>query len=107
MLSRLKLLIESRARLGLTSEFRRFGLRRDLAVPHAAPQAKIPIHVRALAQSDLPVLLPENADHLEPGERLQIVWRRRFLPRVPTGCFVAVDERDGRGRPDLLRWIAA
>lgn len=102
-LSQLKLLVAGRLRLGFKSEFRRFGLRRDLATPHAAPPARIPIHVRPLAESDLPVLLPEDASHLEPGERLQMAWRRRFLAKVTGDCFVAVDER--HGTPCYMQWL--
>jgi len=102
-LNEIKLLIEGRLRLGLRSEFTRYGLRRDLAVPFTIPGARIPISVRPLERSDFPVLLPENQHALEPLERIQIAWRRDFYKKVPEGCWVAIDERSGT--PCYMQWL--
>ena len=102
-LPQIRLLIEGRVKLGLHSNFTRYGLRRDLTVPITTPSAKIPVSVRPLLPSDIPLLLPENNDHLEPHERVQIAWRVSFLAKAPKGCFVAVDERTGK--PCYMQWL--
>jgi RimJ/RimL family protein N-acetyltransferase len=101
-LREIKLLIDGRLRLGLRATFTRYGLRRDLAVPITNPNAKVPISVRPLEPSDLPILLSEN-NHLEPQERVQIAWRKDFYKKAPEGCWVAVDERSGT--PCYMQWL--
>jgi hypothetical protein len=101
-LSHIKLLIDGRLELGSRSTFTRYGLRRDLTVAITNPSAKIPISVRPLADSDLPILLPDN-QYLEHDERVQIAWRRSFYKKVPEGCYVAVDERSGT--PCYMQWL--
>lgn len=99
----LKGLIDGRLALGLRSEFLRYGLRRDITVPHANPPAKIPISIRLLEDRDVPLILPERAPELDPRERVLIAWRRSFLKKVPQGCHVAIDERNGK--PCYMQWL--
>jgi hypothetical protein len=88
--------------LGLRHELIRIGLRRDLAQPFPAPTAKIPILVRPLVESDLPILLTADAA-MSPQEQREIVDRRAFAAKRIAGGFVAIDERDGR--PCYVQWL--
>jgi RimJ/RimL family protein N-acetyltransferase len=101
-LSRFKKRVEGRLEQGFYSEFRGYGLRRDLAEPVSTPTAKIPLTIRPLEQADLDALLPLDGD-IPPDEQLQIRWRRHFYKKIPHGCFVGVDGRDGR--PCYMQWM--
>ncbi len=94
--------ISGRLKLGLKYEVTRYGLRRDLDVPFAAPKAKIPISVRPLRTDDLPKLL-----RVGPGtsaeDRMEITWRRAFAERHMSGGYVAIDDRDGS--PCYVQWL--
>ena len=80
-----------------------YGLRRDITVPWEAPKAKIPIEVRKVSASDLPVLFPDDQSHLPPEERQELAWRRAHMEaNVPT-CYVAVDQRNGT--PCYFQWL--
>src|SRR3974377_1238739 len=62
-----------------------YGLRRDLQVPFAAPKAKIPIAVRKLIASDIPVLLPDQSG-LDTATSWDIRVRRAHLEsEIPQG----------------------
>jgi RimJ/RimL family protein N-acetyltransferase len=94
--------IAGRLKLGLKYDVTRYGLRRDLEVPFAAPKAKIAITVRPLRADDLPKLLrvtPETS----PEDRMEITWRRAFAERHMKGGYVAVDARDGS--PCYVQWL--
>ena len=101
-LQQLRTRIAGRLRLGLRFESTRFGLRRDLTIPFPAPDAKIPISVRPLAETDLPTLLAVNAD-ISEADRFEIAWRQAFAAKRLAGGYVAVDERDGR--PCYVQWL--
>jgi len=101
-LQQMRIRIAGRFRLGLRFESTRYGLRRDLAIPFPAPDAKIPISVRPLAEADLPILLAVNADTSE-ADRFEITWRQAFAAKRLAGGYVAVDERDGR--PCYVQWL--
>jgi RimJ/RimL family protein N-acetyltransferase len=92
-LAQLQIRIAGRLRLGPYSEFIRYGLRRDLSVPIEKPSAKIPIEVRPATDADLQSLLAIRSEDNQ-RERLEIAWRRAFVERGATGCFVAVDLRN-------------
>ncbi len=101
-LSRLKKRIQGRLEQGFYSEFRGYGLRRDLAEPFSVPAAKIPLAIRPLEAPDLDALLPLEGD-IPVEEQQQIRWRRHFYKKIPHGCFVAIDGRDGK--PCYLQWL--
>lgn len=101
ILAGLRVRVGGRLQLGLYRESVRFGLRRDLRVPIQMPKAKIPIAVRPMVPADLPHLLTLSG--AGPAERLDIARRRAFVERYPTGCFVAVDQRDGS--PCYMQWL--
>jgi hypothetical protein len=70
-----------------------FGLRRDSATNWQAPVGKIPIMVRELTSTDIPLMLPEQLATNDRRERAQINLRRKLLHQnIPT-CFVAIDQR--------------
>lgn len=94
--------VEGRLEQGFYSEFRGYGLRRDLSESWTAPSPKIPAIVRPLESGDLKILLPIEGD-IDPGEEQQIRWRRHFLKKIPHGCYVAIDGRDGR--PCYMQWL--
>lgn len=95
--------ISAPLRFALGYRSMRYGLRRDLSVPLEKPTAKIPISVRPMVNSDLPLLL--STDHVkdDPQEKQEIAWRRDFIAQGAQTCFVAVDERDDR--PCYMQWL--
>ena len=99
--ARLRVRVAGRLRLGPYHRSTRFGLRRDLEAPLNRPNAKIPIEVRPMAESDLEPLLSMNQS--DQGDRLEVARRRAFVARYPKGCFVAVDQRDGT--PCYMQWL--
>lgn len=100
-LTHLKKRISGRLQQGLYAELRRYGLHRDLTRPLENPKAKIPISVRPLMELDIDVLLP--LEGVSAAERQEAIWRRDFYRRLPKGCFVAVDLRDGK--PCYMQWL--
>jgi hypothetical protein len=104
-LSALRGKLESRMRGGLYREDLSYGLRRDLRLPFAAPQAKIPIAVREARASDADPLFSPDAPGAVPEEREDLAWRRELLATGLPTCFVAVDERDGT--PCYAQWLMA
>ena len=79
-----------------------YGLRRDLEVPFAAPKAKIPIAVRKLIASDIPVLLPDQSG-LDAATSWDIRVRRAHLESEIPQCYVAVDQRNDT--PCYFQWL--
>ena len=81
-----------------------YGLRRDLAEPFAAPSAKIPLTVRLLRQSDLPILL--GMDSRQMSERGPYVRMHRLdFSREGIGqCYVAATDKD---EPCYMQWLMA
>jgi RimJ/RimL family protein N-acetyltransferase len=102
-IKQLRTRIAGKLRLGLYSRSMRYGLRRDLRSPLAAPSAKIPISVRPLVEDDIPVLLPIDDTGADSQDQLEIAWRRAFLGKGAKGCFVAVDQRNGT--PCYMQWL--
>jgi RimJ/RimL family protein N-acetyltransferase len=100
--ARLRRRIAGRMEQGFYSEFRGYGLRRDLSRPFEIPRAKIPFYIRPLKAEDLDTLLPLTGG-LEASERQQIAWRRHFHKKMPKGCIVAVDARSDR--PCFMEWL--
>ena len=76
----LRIRLAGRLRLGLRFESTRFILRRDLAQPFPAPDAKIPISVRPLTAADLETLLAVDPE-TSPEDRFEIAGRRAFAAR--------------------------
>jgi hypothetical protein len=101
-MARLRQSIAGRLQQGFYSEFRGYGLRRDLAWPLEKPRAKIPLYIRPLKAEDLDILLPLTAN-LEASEKQQIAWRRHFHKKMPNGCLVAVDARSDT--PCYMQWL--
>lgn len=79
------------------------GLRRDLAVDFPLMKARIPISLREVEPTDIPVLFPADQSHLDPADRQELAWRMTHLEAdIPT-CYVAVDERNGE--PCYIQWL--
>lgn len=85
----------------LKADVKAFGLKRDLDVPHTAPEALIPIHVRPIRDEDVPHVL-ESADGLSLEERWDRNERMRLLEGGHGTCFVAVTEAD---EPCYVQWL--
>ena len=100
--ARLRQRIAGRLQQGFYSEFRGYGLRRDLARSWENPHAKIPLYIRPLNAEDLSILLPFT-DDLDAAEKLQIAWRRHFHKKIPKGCIVAIDARSDT--PCYMQWL--
>jgi RimJ/RimL family protein N-acetyltransferase len=96
--------IRGRLKPTLVARTVRYGLRRDLAAPLEHVNAKIPISSRRMTQSDVDIMLPEDASALPPADQLEVKWRRLFLDKAGiANGFVAVDERDGS--PCYMQWL--
>lgn len=93
--------IVGRLKLGPYARFARYGLRRDLEVSMAPPNAKIPIRVRPLLDQDLPQLLPVAS--LSGNERREAATRRGFIAKGARRGFVAIDERSDT--PCYVQWL--
>lgn len=90
--------VAGRLRIGLRASGRRVGLRRDLSRPFEPPPAKIPITVRPLVPSDVPLLLAPHRD-----DAMSIANSRRMAAQRPQAAFVAVDDRNGT--PCFIQWL--
>lgn len=95
---------------GLAHEFRRrfysnwlhYGLRRELATPFEPPAAKIPLTIRPLRESDLPVLLGMEADEMS-GRGPYVRMHRLNFSREGIGqCYVAATDDD---EPCYMQWL--
>jgi GNAT superfamily N-acetyltransferase len=89
-------------RAHLSSESKAFGLRRDLTVPFAAPDATIPITVRPIRESDIATLLEAGREELDgEAQRERAIRLRMIEAKLPT-CYVAVTEND---EPCYMQWL--
>ena len=79
-----------------------FGLRRDSATSWQAPVGKIPIMVRELTSTDIPLMLPEQLATDDRREMAQINLRRKLLSQKIPRCFVAIDQRSSH--PCFIQW---
>jgi RimJ/RimL family protein N-acetyltransferase len=71
------------------------GLARDLAVPHQAPAAKLPVEVRPLGPGEELDFLALDDPDLSDAAAHMILQQRRLLESQAGTCWIAVD-RDGR-----------
>ena len=86
----------------LHSESKAFGLRRDVSVSFAAPDATIPITVRPIKPTDVATLLEAGREELSgEAQRERLIRLRMIEAELPT-CFVAVTEND---EPCYMQWL--
>lgn len=79
-------------------------LRRDLSTPYDPPEARIPITIRPLRDSDVKPLL-EDYDPSTDWEAIRLRLRRKAFLETGIGrCYVAVTEDDV---PIYMQWIIA
>jgi GNAT superfamily N-acetyltransferase len=89
-------------KLHLRSESKSYGLRRDITVPFAAPEATLPIRVRPIRESDVATLLDAGNDEVSgEGQRDRLIRMRMIEAKLPT-CYVAVTEDD---EPTYMQWL--
>jgi len=86
----------------LWSEWTHYGLARDLEEPFRAPDAKIPLEIRTLRDSDLPRLLGMNADYVSDRGPYVRMHRLNFVGKSIGTCYVAVTEGD---EPCYMQWL--
>lgn len=84
------------------SESRSIGLRRDLAVPFAAPAARISLQVRPMEDRDVDAVLSPRLPGISDAERRDRRGGMRMLRAGLTTGWVAVDESD---RPRYVQWL--
>ena len=106
------LLASARARQprGLAHEVRRrfhsnwlhYGLRRDLTEPFVAPSAKIPLTIRPLRPSDLPVLLGMDTEQMSERGPYVRMHRLNFSQESIGQCYVAATQSD---EPCYMQWL--
>lgn len=84
-------------------EWNAYGLRKDLTQSQELPQARLPIVVRELQESDITALFKGPGERIGRRARLEIAHRMNFLvERVPTP-YVAVDTINNK--PCFLQWL--
>ena len=88
----------------IRSETVAFGLRRDLAIPHAAPAAKIPLIVRPLESSDDLSILDTAAPGLSPEAIVERLTQRRLIAAKLATCWVALGPD---GKVCYMQWLIA
>lgn len=85
----------------MRADERAYGLKRDLEVPHTAPEALVPIDVRPIRDEDVPHILESGAS-LTPEERFERTHRSSLLRSGAGTCFVAVTSEDV---PCYIQWL--
>jgi GNAT superfamily N-acetyltransferase len=86
----------------LWSDWTHYGLSRDLAVPFAAPNAKIPLEIRTLRKSDLPKLLGMNEHYVSDRGPYVRMHRLNFVGESIGTCYVATTDGD---EPCYMQWL--
>lgn len=81
-----------------------YGLRRDLDEPFEAPSAKIPLTIRPLRESDLPILLGMDTARMSDRGPYIRMQRRHFAQEGIGQCYVAANEED---EPCYMQWLLA
>lgn len=94
--------VANELRRRLWSDWTHYGLSRDLDAPFAAPDAKIPLEIRALQESDLPKLLGMNADYVSSRGPYVRMHRLNFAGQGIGACYVAVTADD---EPCYMQWL--
>lgn len=90
------------ARERVRSDDAAVGLRRDLDVPHTAPEALVPITVRPIADRDVPAILGTEDAALDAEEKWERARRLRLLETGAGTCYVAVT---GDDEPCYMQWL--
>jgi len=86
----------------LWSDWPHYGLARDLDVPFAAPDAKIPLQIRPLRDSDVPKLLGMSGDRLSDRGPYVRMHRLNFVREGIGTCYVAATDDD---EPCYMQWL--
>jgi GNAT superfamily N-acetyltransferase len=86
----------------LWSDWTHYGLSRELDAPFVAPDAKIPLEIRALRESDLPKLLGMNADYVSARGPYVRMHRLNFAGASIGTCYVAATDGD---EPCYMQWL--
>lgn len=94
--------VYSTARERVHSDDAAVGLRRDLDIPHTAPEALLPITVREIADRDVPRILGTQDASLSGEEKWERARRLRLLETGAGTCYVAVTEDD---EPCYMQWL--
>ncbi len=84
------------------SDWLHYGLRRDLAEPFEAPSAKIPLTIRPLRESDLPILLGMDIEHMSDRGPYVRMHRLNFSHEGIGQCYVAATDDD---EPCYMQWL--
>jgi RimJ/RimL family protein N-acetyltransferase len=85
----------------IRSDEKAYGFRRDLDVPHTAPEALIPIDVRRIREEDTDSILGSETS-LAPEEKWDRASRLRLLKSRVGTCYVAVN---GEDKPCYTQWL--
>jgi GNAT superfamily N-acetyltransferase len=84
------------------SRYDSYCLRRDITLPFAAPSAKIPVTIRKIRESDIPILFDATRPGLSDVERKEIYDRQMLWREKVQTCYVGVDQRD---TPCYVQWL--
>ena len=86
----------------LWSDWTHYGLSRNLDVPFPAPDAKIPLEIRRLRESDLAKLLSMNEDYVSDRGPYVRMHRLNFVGERIGTCYVATTDGD---EPCYMQWL--
>ena len=90
------------ARQRIRSDHEAYGFKRDLNLPHTAPEAAIEIDVRPICDKDVPRILGTGDESLTPEEKWERVRRLSLLEAGFGTCYVAVTSEDV---PCYMQWL--
>lgn len=89
-------------RIHWKSDSEAIGLRRDVTLPFAAPQAAVPITIRKIKESDVPFLFGIDGETLSADALRQRSTGMRMTRANLATCYVAVGDDD---RPYYVQWL--
>lgn len=84
------------------STWTHYGLSRDLDVPFVAPDAKIPLEIRPLRETDVPKLLGMNERYVSDRGPYVRMHRLNFIGEGIGTCYVAVTDA---AEPCYMQWL--
>jgi hypothetical protein len=79
-----------------------YGLRRDLSMPFAPRQAKIPLTIRPIEETDIPIVFDFENPHTSRQYKRDLLPRlEHMVANIPT-CYVAVTSDNS---PVYIQWL--
>jgi GNAT superfamily N-acetyltransferase len=94
--------IRQATRVYWRSDSEAIGLRRDLSIPFTPPEAAVPLAIRPLRPSDVPILFACGEETRSGDAMRQRAIRMRMTRADLATCYVAANDRD---QPCYVQWL--